>query len=62
MSYLHGNIENLFESGTESIAQSLHLPDEGVKVILDDLKKHKTFLFRDERGAVAWAYPVTVEL
>ena len=45
----------------ESIAQSLRLPDDRVKVILDELEKHMTFLFRDERGAVAWAYPVTVD-
>jgi hypothetical protein len=29
--------------------------------ILDELEQHMTFLFRNEYGAVAWAYPVTVE-
>jgi hypothetical protein len=32
-----------------------------VNAILDELEKHMTFLFRDEQGAVAWAYPVTVD-
>ncbi len=42
------------------IAQKLNLPVARVNVILDDLEKHLTFLFRNEQGAVAWAYPVTV--
>jgi hypothetical protein len=45
----------------EFIAQALDLPGERLKAILDDLEKHMTFLFRNERGAVAWAYPVTVD-
>jgi hypothetical protein len=45
----------------EFIAQALELPDERLKAILDDLEKHMTFLFRNEQGAVAWAYPVTVD-
>jgi hypothetical protein len=32
-----------------------------VNTILDDLEKKLTFLFRNEEGAVAWAYPVTVD-
>jgi hypothetical protein len=43
------------------IAQGLSLPTEQVNTILDDLEKHLTFLVRNEAGAVAWAYPVTVE-
>jgi hypothetical protein len=43
------------------IAQKLDLPFERTKIILDELEKHMTFLFRDEQGAVIWAYPVTVE-
>ena len=31
-----------------------------IVAFLDDLEKHMTFLFRDEQGAVEWAYPVTV--
>jgi hypothetical protein len=44
----------------ESIARVLSLPVNRVNPILDDLEKHMTFLFRDEQGAVEWAYPVTV--
>ena len=32
-----------------------------VAAILDDLERHLTFLYRNPEGAVAWAYPVTVE-
>jgi hypothetical protein len=45
----------------EVIAEKLNLPVERVRVILDELEKHLTFLFRNEQGAVTWAYPVTVE-
>ena len=45
----------------ELIAERLHLSVERVNVILDELEKHMTFIFRNERGAVAWAYPVTVD-
>ena len=45
----------------ETIAQRLDLPLERVLAILADLEKHMTFLFRNAQGAVAWAYPVTVE-
>ena len=45
----------------ELIAESLHLPVERVNVILNELEKHMTFIFRNEQGAVAWAYPVTVD-
>jgi|WetSurMetagenome_2_1015567.scaffolds.fasta_scaffold223431_2 hypothetical protein len=45
----------------EFIARSLSLTVERVKVLLDELEKHMTFLFRNEAGAVVWAYPVTVD-
>lgn len=45
----------------EFIAGSLNLTVVRAKVILDELEKHMTFLFRNEQGAVAWAYPVTVD-
>ncbi len=45
----------------EFIAQNVDVPIAQVETILDDLKKHMTFLFRNELGAVTWAYPVTVE-
>jgi hypothetical protein len=44
----------------ERIAEDLELTEERVIPILDELEKHMTFLFRDENGAVEWAYPVTV--
>jgi hypothetical protein len=42
------------------IARALSLSLDKVMSILDDLERHMTFLFRDEQGAVEWAYPVTV--
>ncbi|MDO8612737.1 MAG: hypothetical protein Q7R32_07930 [Dehalococcoidia bacterium] len=43
------------------IGERLDLPIARVEVILDDLEKHMTFLFRNDEGAVVWAYPVTVD-
>lgn len=43
------------------IAQKLNLPVSRVNVILDELEERLTFLFRNEQGAVIWAYPVTVD-
>ncbi|MCG6538425.1 MAG: hypothetical protein L7F78_27845, partial [Syntrophales bacterium LBB04] len=45
----------------EFVANTLDLPIRRVKVILDDLEQHMTFLFRDKHGSVVWAYPVTVD-
>jgi hypothetical protein len=45
----------------EHIAQELQLPQNRVADILDELERHKTFLFRNAQGAVSWAYPVTVD-
>ena len=45
----------------EFMADELGLTPERVNTILDDLEKKLTFLFRNEEGAVAWAYPVTVD-
>jgi hypothetical protein len=45
----------------EFIAEELSLPVARVEGILDDLAKHMTFVCRNEEGAVAWAYPLTVE-
>jgi hypothetical protein len=47
--------------GPEYIAENLHLPRARVETILEDLEQRKTFLYRDANGAVAWAYPVTVQ-
>ena len=45
----------------EAIAQSLTMALEQVVPMLDELEKKLTFLYRNEEGAVTWAYPVTVE-
>lgn len=44
-----------------SIAEVLSIKPERVIEILNDLEEHMTFLFRNDRGEVVWAYPVTVE-
>jgi hypothetical protein len=43
------------------VAQGVGLPVERVNVILGELEANMTFLFRNEQGAVAWAYPVTAD-
>ena len=43
------------------IAQRVGLPQERVQVILDELEKNMTFLYRGDGEAVTWAYPVTVD-
>jgi hypothetical protein len=45
----------------ETIAQSLNMELEQVIPILDELERNMTFLYRNELGAVTWAYPVTVD-
>jgi hypothetical protein len=45
----------------ERIAQDLNMELEQVVSILNVLEEKLTFLYRDEVGAVIWAYPVTVE-
>ncbi len=45
----------------ELIAAELHLSLERVVFLLDELERNKSFLFRNEAGAVTWAYPVTVD-
>lgn len=45
----------------ESISRALQLPLVRVESILDELERELFFLVRNERGAVWWAYPVTVE-
>jgi hypothetical protein len=45
----------------ETIAQSLNMEPERVAFILDELERNMTFLYRNEQGAVTWAYPVTVD-
>jgi hypothetical protein len=43
------------------IAEGCELSLDTVSLILDDLERHMTFLFRNDGGDVIWAYPVTVD-
>ena len=43
------------------IAQELGLPLTRTIVILDELEKNMTFLYRGDGESVTWAYPVTVD-
>jgi hypothetical protein len=45
----------------ELISRRLNLPLERVNSILEDLEKNLTFLYRNDQGSVAWAYPVTAD-
>ena len=45
----------------EQVAERVGMPCDRVTAILTDLEEHMTFLFRNEEGAVVWAYPVTVD-
>jgi hypothetical protein len=47
--------------GPEFISDQLNMPLERVLSILDELERNLFFLVRNEQGAAAWAYPVTVE-
>jgi hypothetical protein len=44
-----------------TLAAALELTIERVRLILDDLEGRLTFLFRDPRGDITWAYPLTAE-
>jgi len=46
----------------EFIARALDLPLDRLLPILDELERRMTFLYRNERGAVTWAYPVTADV
>jgi hypothetical protein len=45
----------------EFVAKKIDLRVERVESIFDDLEKNMTFLFRNTKREVAWAYPVTVD-
>lgn len=44
-----------------AIARALELPPDRVEAVLAELERNLFFLVRNKQGAVAWAYPVTVE-
>jgi len=43
------------------ISEKLSIPLERVNFLLEELERKLFFLVRNEGGAVAWAYPITVE-
>ena len=45
----------------ELISEKLGIPLGRVNLILEELERKLFFLVRNEQGAVAWAYPITVE-
>ncbi len=45
----------------EFISSGVGFPVDRVKTALDYLEKRMTFLYRNNNGEVAWAYPVTVD-
>ena len=45
----------------ELISEKLSIPLDRVNFLLEDLESKLFFLVRNELGAVAWAYPITVE-
>ncbi len=45
----------------EYIAEKLGLAVDQVNILLDNLEKRKTYLYRNSDKSVVWAYPVTVE-
>lgn len=45
----------------EVVAESLKLAPTRVIEILDELEAKKAYVYRDEHGAVVWAYPLTAE-
>lgn len=45
----------------EFISRMLDLPAPRLNQILDDLERNLTFLYRNPRGEVEWAYPVTTD-
>jgi hydroxymethylpyrimidine pyrophosphatase-like HAD family hydrolase len=46
----------------EFISEKLNIPLELVKSTLEELERKLFFLVQNEHGAVAWAYPATVEV
>lgn len=46
----------------ELISEKLNIPLKRVNFLLEELERKLFFLVRNEQGAVAWAFPVTVEI
>ncbi|MHB8846549.1 MAG: hypothetical protein ACYC7L_17585 [Nitrospirota bacterium] len=45
----------------DAIAAAVGIGRGRINVLLEDLERHLTFLYRHKGGGVAWAYPVTVD-
>ena len=45
----------------EYVGQKLELPVSRVNTVLEELEQKLIFLFRNEQGAVVWAYPATAD-
>lgn len=45
----------------EIVARGLELPLARVRALLQELEERLTFLVKNDRGEVLWAYPVTAE-
>ncbi len=45
----------------EYLSQKLNLPINRITNILEELEREMVFLFRNEKGEVTWAYPVTAD-
>jgi len=45
----------------EVISDALKIPIDKIRQILDELERNLFFLYRNEEGAVQWAYPVTAQ-
>ena len=43
------------------VAGEVGLAEDRVRAILQELEENMAFLYRNQDGAVVWAYPVTVE-
>jgi hypothetical protein len=58
-------VRNLLAAGgpiaPERISEATGLALVRVVSILEELEKRLVFLFRDDRGSVLWAYPVTAD-
>ncbi len=45
----------------EHLSREFNIPIAGVTNILEELERELVFLFRNEKGEVTWAYPVTAD-
>jgi len=62
----HTAVRELARTGAplspDKIADSAAVPVARVSSILEELERRLTFLVRNDRGEVTWAFPVTVDV